>query len=97
MTQTPEPGGCQAMHDGEQCAYVTHGPESMHSFEGTRRNLAPQCGNAAHPDGPWHTTQPVPFSWQLITRARRAIRRSRWGCGCPARRTHDHTTRGNHA
>jgi hypothetical protein len=53
----------------------------------------PLCGNAQHPDGPWHVSTPLPFYGPWWNRkARRAQRRyeenkKRWGCGCDAKET----------
>lgn len=42
-----------------------------------------ECGNANHPDGPWHPATPLPGSWQWGRRLQRWLRKIRWGCGCP--------------
>lgn len=40
------------------------------------------CGNARHPDGPWHKASPIPFSWDWRERLRQRRRRKRYGCPC---------------
>lgn len=43
------------------------------------------CGNPAHPAGPWHDARPLPATWDVVGRVRRALRRRRFGCGCDPR------------
>jgi len=41
-----------------------------------------ECGNEAHPDGPWHPGTPLPASWEWRARFMFWWNQRRWGCGC---------------
>lgn len=43
------------------------------------------CGNANHPDGPWHQATPLPGSWQWTKRWRYRRNIRSHGCGCDVR------------
>jgi hypothetical protein len=43
------------------------------------------CGNASHPDGPWHPATPLPASWQWRKRWRYRRNVRGHGCGCDRR------------
>lgn len=45
-------------------------------------NNEPQCGNPKHPKGAWHTSSPLPASWQWFERIKQHFRQLRYGCGC---------------
>lgn len=60
--------------------------------------MSDSCGNAAHPDGPWHPAEPLPlYPVTLIERLRARLvpgafaeakaydaRVKLYGCGCPS-------------
>ena len=64
-------------------------------LQATRGDGVALCGNARHPLGPWHVSEPMPFypGWTaILTRRGRELRRrvrryerrrEAWGCGCP--------------
>jgi hypothetical protein len=44
--------------------------------------MSEKCNNPRHPRGRWHTSTPIPGSWQFLARFRFWLNRKRWGCGC---------------
>lgn len=42
--------------------------------------MTDSCGNEAHPDGPWHMSDPL--ATDIWGRLAQRSRRRRWGCGC---------------